>query len=184
MENYIKKLNDIIIFFKKYYIDFIFKQSDTIDEKLDKIIMFVIYLTTLFYFISSPFMTLSLIILIFLIFIKLTYNKKEFFNFKNCRKPTIDNPFMNPLLVQDGLEACDVSEDEKLNKYYHNLKRNTKDVFEKNTGQIYYQTNNVTTVPNKYKDFLNFIGMTYNEKDNNCKYDGLNCRIVQDFKYR
>jgi hypothetical protein len=184
MENYIEKFNDIINFLKKYYLHFIFKLSDPIDEKLDKIIMFIIYLTILLYFISSSFITLSLIILVFLIFIKLTYNKKEFFNSKNCRKPTINNPFMNPLLVQDGLEACDVNEDEKLSKYYHNLKRNVKDVFEKNTGQIHYQTNNITTVPNKYKDFLNFIGMTYNENNNNCKYDGLNCRIVQDFKYR
>jgi ABC-type transport system involved in cytochrome c biogenesis ATPase subunit len=59
-----------------------------------------------------------------------------------------------------------------------------KDLFDKKTGQLYYKTNNVTSIPNKYKDFLNFIGSTNDLKDNNCKYDGVNCLKYNDLRIR
>jgi len=180
-----KELFDIINFFKRYYLSFIFKGTDTVDEKINKTIMFMIYLSIMFYYISSKISTLPISILLLLILIKLNYKREDFNNDTKCRKPTIDNPFMNPVLWYDGLEACkDVDDKEIMNKYNHNLKRNIRDVFEKNNGQPYYKTNNVTTVPNKYKEFLDFVGMTYDEKDNNCKYDGVNCMKYNDLRIR
>lgn len=181
---YMKELFDIIKFLKRYYLSFIFKSTDPMDEKINKSIMFLIYLSIMLYFISSKISSLPVSILILLLLIKFNYKKEDFTNENNCRKPTIDNPYMNPLLWYDGKEACDADQKEIMNKYNHNLKRNIKDVFEKNNGQPYYKTNNVTTVPNKYKEFLDFIGMTYDEKDNNCKYDGVNCMKYNDLRVR
>jgi hypothetical protein len=90
---------------------------------------------------------------------------------------------MNPLFEVDNLEACDATEKEILAKYYHNLPRNMNDVFDKNTGQLYYKLNNVTSIPNKYGDFLKFIGSTKDQPDNNCKYDGVNCLKYDDLRY-
>jgi hypothetical protein len=180
-----KEIFDIINFFTKYYNAFIFKVDDQFDEKLNKSIMFLIYISIIFYYISSNFSVLPISILLVLLLLKFTYNKEEFVNEeKKCRKPTNDNPFMNANLYYDGLEACDVKDEDVMKKYNHNLKKNIKDVFDKNTGQVYFRTNNVTTVPNKYKEFLDFVGMTYDERDNNCKYDGVNCLKYNDLRIR
>ena len=182
---YMKEIFDIINFIKKYYNTFIFISDDPLEEKINKIIMFLIYVSIIFYFVSSN-ISLPISLLLILIVIKFNYTKEDFIEDteKKCRKPTINNPFMNPNLFYDGEEACDVGEDEILKKYNHNLKRNIKDVFDKNTGQIYFRTNNVTTIPNKYKEFLDFVGMTYDEKDNNCKYNGVNCMKYNDLRIR
>jgi hypothetical protein len=72
--------------------------------------------------------------------------------------------------INSGIEAKEI-----LSKYYDNLPRNMDDVFDRKTGQLYYKLNNVTTIPNKYDDFIKFIGSTKDQPDNNCKYDGVNC---------
>ena len=72
---------------------------------------------------------------------------------------------------------------EILAKYYDNLPRNMKDIFDRKTGQLYYKLNNVTSIPNNYGDFLKFTGMTYDQPDNNCKYDGVNCLKYDDLRY-
>jgi len=173
------EINYIINFVNKYYNNFIYESIDTMDEKINKSIMFLIYLLIIFIVLGS--MPVALIIL--LIFIKHVYIKEEFDPEKKCRVPTIDNPFMNPLYEVDNLEACDATDKEILAKYYHNLPRNMNDVFDKNTGQLYYKLNNVTSIPNKYGDFIKFIGSTKDQPDNNCKYDGVNCLKYNDLRY-
>lgn len=174
----------IINFFKKYYRNFIFKLSDEMDDKINKSIMFMVYVLIIFIIIGSSVSLIPLSIIIFLLLMKNIYIKEKFDTKVKCRRPTKNNPFMNPLYEVDNMEACDVDEKEVLNKYYDNTYRNIKDVFDKNTGQLYYKTNNVTTIPNKYKEFLNFIGMTYDEPDNNCKYNGVNCMKYNDLRIR
>ncbi len=178
-----REINDIINFYRKYYNKFMLKSGDNIDESMNKLIMFFTYLFIILVLISSEYSKMALGCIIVLVIVKLLYKKEEFINEKKCRKPTIDNPFMNPLYDHDNLEACKVDDKEIMDKYYNNLNRNVNDVFDKKTGQLYYKTNNVTTIPNKYGDFLNFIKMTYDEPDNNCKYDGVNCLKYNDLRY-
>jgi ABC-type bacteriocin/lantibiotic exporter with double-glycine peptidase domain len=173
---------DIINFIKEYYYNFIFKIDDNIEEKFNKSTMFLIYLLIIFYVLKSQLTTIPISLIILIFIVRSLYNKEAFKQENKCRKPDINNPFMNPLYEVDGLEACEVSEKEVLDKYNHQLNRNIKDVFNKNTGQIYFKTNNITSIPNRYDKFLNFIGMTYDEEDNNCKYDGVNCQVYNDLK--
>ena len=180
-----KEIFDIINFINKYYNKFIITKDDQVDEQINKSIMFLIYISIVFIFLSSNMSALSISILIVLIIIKINYTKEKFNIEKKCRKPTNDNPFMNVLMKDDGLEACDVSEKEILDKYNNNLYRNINDVFDKNNGQLYFRTNNVTTLPtlpNKYAEFLNFIKLENKEPDDNCKYDGVNCEKYNDIK--
>lgn len=177
------EINDIINFFRRYYNRFVITKDDDMDGKLNKLIMFFIYLLIILILIGSEFRNIALGIIILLILVKYLYIKEHFINEKKCRRPTINNPFMNPLYEADNLEACKVDDKEILDKFNHNLNRNIGDVFEKRTGQLLYRTNNVTTIPNKYDDFLNFIKLTYDEPDNNCKYDGVNCLKYNDLRY-
>jgi len=177
------EINYIINFVNKYYNNFIYESIDTMDEKINKSIMFLIYLLIIFIVLGSNLRTMPVALIILLIFIKHVYIKEEFDPEKKCRVPTIDNPFMNPLYEVDNLEACDATDKEILAKYYHNLPRNMNDVFDKNTGQLYYKLNNVTSIPNKYGDFIKFIGSTKDQPDNNCKYDGVNCLKYNDLRY-
>jgi len=177
------EINYIINFVNTYYDNFIYTSTDTMDEKINKVIMFLIYLLIIFIVLGSNLRTMPIALIILLIFVKHTYIKEQFDPEKKCRVPTIDNPFMNPLYEVDNLEACNATEKEILAKYYHNLPRNMNDVFDKNTGQLYYKLNNVTSIPNNYKDFIKFIGSTKDQPDNNCKYDGVNCLKYNDLRY-
>jgi len=177
------EINYIINFVNTYYNNFIYKSIDTMDEKINKSIMFLIYLLIIFVVLGSNLRTMPIALIILLIFVKHVYIKEQFDPEKKCRLPTIDNPFMNPLFEVDNLEACDATEKEILAKYYDNLPRNMDDVFDRKTGQLYYKLNNVTSIPNNYKDFIKFIGSTKDQPDNNCKYDGVNCLKYNDLRY-
>jgi len=175
-----KEIFDIINFFNIYYQDFIFSINDDIDIKFNKSIMFFIYTFILLIILRSEYATIPLALIVVIIIIKNLYIKEQFSDNTKCRKSTIDNPYMNELFEIDGLEACKVDDKEIMNNYYHNLNRNIKDVFEKKTGQLYYRTQ---MIPNKYDKFLEFIGSTRDEPDNNCKYNGTNCMGYADLRY-
>jgi heat shock protein HspQ len=183
-----KEIFDIIrnslTFVNIYYKNFTFQVDDSIDIKINKLIMLMIYTTGIFILIRSEYIAFPIALIIILLIFKMNYIKERFETVGKCRKPTINKPFMNVLFEADENEACDVSEKEILDKYNHNLNRNIKDLFNKKTGQLYYRTNNVTSIPNKYKDFLNFIGRTNDQLDNNCKYDGVNCLKYNDLRIR
>ena len=179
-----KEIFDIIKFINIYYNNFIFNHIDDIDIKLNKVIMFLLYTLLLFLIIRSNYSIIPVGLIIMVLLIKINYNKDVFIKKNKCRKPTKDNPFMNVLFEAESNEACDVDEKEILDKYNDNLNRNINDLFDKNNGQLYYKMNNVTSIPNKYKDFLNFIGSTNDQKDNNCKYDGVNCLKYNDLRIR
>jgi len=183
-----KEIFDIIkeslIFFNTYYNNFIFTDNDDIQIKINKSLMFLIYTSFIFLLFRSNYTIIIFGLIILLYIIKITY-KREYFTIKEkCRRPTINNPFMNVLFEAESNEACNVEEEEILDKYNDNLNKNMKDLFNKKTGQLYYKVNNVTSIPNKYKEFLNFIGETRDHSDNNCKYDGINCLLYNDLRVR
>jgi len=176
-----KEIFDIINFFNIYYQDFIFTISDDIDVKFDKSIMFLIYIFILFLILRSEYVTMPIALITIILIIKNLYIKEQFSDDIKCRKSTVDNPYMNELFEFNGLDSCRVDDKEIMNNYYNNLNRNIKDVFEKRTGQLYYKSNPPS---NKYGEFLEFIGSTRDEPDNNCKYNGTNCMDYGDLRYR
>lgn len=109
-------------------------------------------------------------------------------NDQSCRKPTINNPFMN-IHVPDFNngqmpKACNVDDskiEHKVQAYYNkNLFKNIDDVFDsENTFRQFY-TMPVTTIPNKQPEFANWlykIGET-------CKENTTKCNTYQDVRYR
>jgi len=73
---YMNEIFDIIDFAKKYYNNFIFNNDDSIDVKLNKTIMFLIYTLIIFIIIGSKFGIVPLSLIGTIIFIK-TFYKKE-----------------------------------------------------------------------------------------------------------
>ena len=179
------ELYDIINFFKIYYNNFIIKIDDKLNDKLNKLIMFFIYLLIIFIIFGSNLRSIPLALIFFILLIKFLYIKEEFDQKIKCRKPTINNPFMNTLYVNDGLIACENVSDKEIDKNFNdNINKNNNDIFNKNNGQLYFRTNAVTSFDNNYKSFKDFIGFTYDEKDNNCKYNGVNCLKENNLKHR
>jgi hypothetical protein len=180
-----RELFDFIDFINIYYNNFIFTVSDDIEVKFSKTNMFCLYLIFIFWVIDrTDYIIFLSTIIILIYFIRTFYSKEKFVIEDNCRKPTVDNPFMNVLYENDNKEACDAEYSEVLEKHYDGLYRNPNDLFDTRVGQLSFRTNNVTTLPNKYKDFLNYVGSTYGQPDNNCKYDGVNCLEYQDIRIR
>lgn len=81
-----------------------------------------------------------------------------------CQMPTKDNPFMN-LQVTDivnntnRLPACDPSivKNDSSNYWSQNLFRNVNDVWDRNNGQMRFNTENWTTNPNDQDAFKNWL---------------------------
>jgi hypothetical protein len=180
-----KEIFDFINFLNIYYNNFVFSISDDIREKFNKTIMFCLYLIIILWVIGrTQYYIFPFAIIIVILFVRNFYSKELFIKEDKCRPPTVDNPFMNVLYDHDGKEACDADEEEVLEKHYDGVFRNPNDLFDKRIGQLYFRTNNVTTLPNKYKEFLNYVGSTYDQPGNNCKYTGTNCLEYQDIRIR
>jgi hypothetical protein len=86
----------------------------------------------------------------------------------HCKRPTIDNPFMNPLLTDykenPNTEACTTDagiQDEINEKFDFNLYRSYSDVFKKESSDRQFFTMPSTTIPNKRHELTNWL---YNSK--------------------
>lgn len=101
---------------------------------------------------------------------------------KNCRKPTVDNPYAN-IVFSDYLdlgnipEPCNVDSDqvqqEMQNLYNSSIYRNTSDVYERENSQRMFYTTAVLDVPNGQSDFANWCFKappTCKENTANCTY--------------
>lgn len=97
-------------------------------------------------------------------------NDKDFFTDYNYNyvRPTKDNPFMNILLTDyknnPNRESLNKKPNNNLNikklidkKFSKNLYKDFSDVFEKQNSQRQYYTTPITTIPNKQKQFANWL---------------------------
>lgn len=124
-------------------------------------------------------------------------NKKVKFNLEDhtkyekaiCRKPTKENPYMNPLLnditTYPELQpvACNADDEnikETITKCYNeDLYRDVEDLFEKQNSQRQFYT-----VPQMYpNDQKSFAEWCY-KNDNICKVDQSNCLKYEDLRYK
>ena len=83
-------------------------------------------------------------------------------NDKMCQMPTGNNPYMNVLNTDYGnnpnkLPACNQSRNETDNAFSQNLFRNVDDVWDRNNGQMGYNTQPSTTIPNDRDAFQKWL---------------------------
>jgi hypothetical protein len=106
---------------------------------------------------------------------------------ETCRKPTRDNPFMNPNTVDynndDQPVACnsdddDIKEGEKTN-FNLDLYRDVSDLFDIKNSQRQFFTIPNTAIPNDQTGFANWCYKT----PSTCKENQTNCLRYEDIRY-
>lgn len=116
---------------------------------------------------------------------KLPFSNNLYFE---CRKPTEDNPFMNPTINDYDTEtvpvACNSSDknitEEMKKKFYGQLYKNVEDVFnEENSFRQFYTVPN-TYVPNNQTEFARWL---YGTKCT-CKEDQEHCLRYEDVRFK
>lgn len=118
------------------------------------------------------------------------YTYDELMEYKNasCRKPTADNPFMNPFTTDYGTEyvpvACNANDDEIKqlvgDAFDKNLYRNVDDVFERENSKRQFYTIPATSVPNQQKEFAEWLF----KSPVTCKEDQENCLRYEDLRFK
>ena len=105
-----------------------------------------------------------------------------------CRRPTNDNPMMNPHALEfgngDPPAACNANdEDIKDNMkvtFNHDLFRDVDELWERENSQRQFYTMPNTAIPNNQTEFAKFL---YHTKNRNCKTDS-QCLRYDDLRFR
>lgn len=117
-----------------------------------------------------------------------TVEELEDYRKNTCRRPTLENPFMNPDITEynngDPPAACnsydeDIKDDMRVN-FNHDLFRDVDDLWERKNSQRQFYTTPNTAIPNKQKEFAQWL---YNIPKT-CKEDGVNCLRYEDLRYK
>ena len=104
-----------------------------------------------------------------------------------CRRPTPDNPFMNPAATEFGSPdvpaACNATDDAikeniKVN-FNHDLFRDVDELWERNNSQRQFYTMPNTAIPNNQKEFANWLYSL--PASANCK-ESQNCLRYSDLR--
>ncbi len=108
----------------------------------------------------------------------------------SCRKPIINNPFMNPTLIDfnndltPNLAACNAFDEEIKNeiadKFNKNLFRNVDDLFEIKNSQRQFYTIPNTSVPNQQIEFAEWLW----KQPETCKEDQSVCLRYEDLRFK
>lgn len=119
---------------------------------------------------------------------KINYSMDDYNAFEKsvCRKPTVDNPFMNPLQTDFNVEnppvACNVDDDEVSQKistaFNDNLFRDVSDVFGRENSQRQFYT-----VPQMNPPDTHSFAMWLYGNQNICKNDQSKCMKYTDLRY-
>lgn len=174
------------------YLEFMPNKSMTLNEKLNALTRFSIYMIILFFIINSNiiwyYLPTSIIILTIIIHkidknsVILNNGKNIIKNDETCSKPTINNPFMNVLQSDytnnpQRKEACkDMDNDEE---FFDNMYRNVDNVFMDNMIKRQYYTTPATTIPNNQQKFANWLYKI----PKTCKQDNYNCLLYEDIRF-
>lgn len=120
--------------------------------------------------------------------IKYSFDELTEFNKSKCRKPTKDNPFMNPTLNDIGKQsypaACndddDNINDEIDNKFNEDLFRDIDDLFSiKNSQRQFYTVPSTSNPP----DTTKFANWLY-KSPTTCKNDQSRCLRYEDIRFK
>lgn len=118
---------------------------------------------------------------------KINYDNIKAYKNYECRKPTSDNPFMNPLQNDfdkyDAPEACNVDDDEikqsMVDKFDERLYKDVSDLYERTNSQRQFYT-----VPNvNPPDQTAFAKWLYGNTVDTCKNNQAKCLKYEDIRY-
>jgi hypothetical protein len=188
-----------VLFQKDRLTEFIPVNLQTIEEKMNAIVRFGLYISILLALYKRDKQKL-LIFPIFLLLTFLIYKNytKTTENFEKTEqkpvKPTLNNPMMNTLMTDyvdnpnkkqapkyfmDTKEAESLRNDikEKLN---HDLYLGIDDVYEKNNSQRQFYTTPNTTIPSDQDAYLKFMYPNMSS----CKSNTQECKINEDLRGR
>lgn len=118
------------------------------------------------------------------------YTIDELLEFKKntCRKPSVDNPYMNPRITDyntfDPPAACnayddDIKDDTTVN-FNHNLFRDVDELWERHNSQRQFYTIPNTAIPNNQTEFANWL---YKVPNATCKENGEKCLRYEDLRF-
>lgn len=105
-----------------------------------------------------------------------------------CRRPTRDNPFMNPNISHYGTDkspgACNIEDPEiadEVELYFNkDLYRDVEDIWNRKNSQRQFYTIPSTSIPNKQKEFANWLY----DIPFSCKQNQQNCLRYEDIRFR
>lgn len=107
-----------------------------------------------------------------------------------CRRPTQDNPMMNPAVTEYGAgdppAACNADDDDiqesiKVN-FNHQLFRDVDELWERENSQRQFYTMPNTAIPNMQTEFANWLYKLPSSA--NCKEDHSGCLRLDDIRFR
>ena len=162
--------------------------KDKILAIINLIIFLSIILTLIFKKLVFILIGLSLIIIIFFVYI---YNEKieietnetlsnrnlSIIDNKICVKPSLDNPFMNPSIIDyynnnNNIKACSYNNktiEENVNNFFkNNIYKDVNDIYERNFSERQFYTVPASTIPNdrhSYEQWLYYRGKTCKENN-------------------
>lgn len=159
---------------------------------INLIIFIAIILTLIFKKLVFILIALSLIIIIFFIYIydeKVKIDTNETLSNRNlaiidnkiCVKPSIDNPFMNPTIIDyynnnNNIKACDYTNktiEDNVNNYFNNyVYKDVNDIYNKDFSERQFYTVPASTIPNDRKSYEQWLYY----RDKTCKENnGIQC---------
>jgi hypothetical protein len=162
--------DDITILVKKdKLLNFIPNKNATLNENLNSIVRFIIYLSLLLVLSTKNYNYIILIVLAFIVTYIINnekYNKIiENYDSSVLVEPSANNPTAN--ILQTDYQNTDRKLSNLLNdktiqnkikkSLDHRLYRDESDIFDNLHSQRTFYTMPVTTIPNKQKDFANFL---------------------------
>ena len=154
----------------------------TFKDKILSIINFIIFVALILSLIFKNiiYILIALVIIIILFYVYLyednirIKNKKilndnnlELYDNKICVKPSIDNPFMNPSIVDyknknNNIKACsyitnDIVQENVNNFFKDNVFKDINDIYEKNFSARQFYTVPATTIPNDRESYEKWL---------------------------
>ena len=172
----------------------------TMEEKLNTLTRLIIFVCIIIALILRD-VRIILLMVILVIIIVFIYEyqkniKKDTTTFLNsrhlkvvdnqvCNKPSKNNPFMNPNMMDiSDIEACPVSDEQiqkNIDKYFdESMFHNVDDIYDRSTSKRQFYTVPVSKIPNDQATFANWL---YNRGDT-CKEDTIFCykNIYRDLR--
>jgi hypothetical protein len=165
-------------------------------DKLLAIVNLIIFLSLVFSLIFKNFIfiLLGIILLIFIFYIYLfdeevKINTNEtlsnrslaFYDNKICVKPSIDNPFMNPSIIDyknsnNNIKACPFDNktiSDNINNFFkEKVYKDVNDIYQRNFSERQFYTVPSTTIPNDRQSYEKWLYF----RDKTCKeYNGIKC---------
>jgi len=175
----------------------------TFKDKIISIINFIIFvalvLSLIFKNIIYILIALIIIILLFYVYLyednlRIKNNKilndhnLEFYDNKICVKPTLENPFMNPSIIDyknnnNNIKSCsyitnDIVNDNVDTYFKQNVYKDINDIYQKNFSERQFYTVPATTIPNDRESYEKWLyGRPKTCKENNGEQCSINIGI-------